>query len=432
MNVSRVPARAWLIVAMLFAFMLINFADKAVLGLAAVPIMRDLSLNHTEFGLIGTSFFALFSLSAVLVGVLANRISTKWLLFAMALSWAVVQLPMILPLGVTALVVNRMLLGLGEGPAYPVAVHAVYKWFPDEGRSFPTGFLNIGAAVGAGLGAPAIVYVILHYSWHAAFAVLGVAGLAWCVLWLWIGKEGSVRDERPATATPRGQSVPYLQLFTSRTFVTQATAEFASYWLAMLAVVWLPAYLVRGAGYSPEAAGWIMTVPALSQIFLTPGLCAFSQWLRRRGASNRVACGWVSGAYLLVGAIALIALPLVPGHVLPVLCTIVAFSSGAVVFSLCPVMVAEITPTAQRGLALATGNAIATLAGVLAPVVTGIIVDSGATAVEGFRNGFVLSGAVAACAAIVVIVLIDPEADARRLAATQTDLAPAYGLNSTP
>lgn len=33
---SRVP-RAWVVLAMLFLFMLVNFADKAVIGLSAVP-----------------------------------------------------------------------------------------------------------------------------------------------------------------------------------------------------------------------------------------------------------------------------------------------------------------------------------------------------------------------------------------------------------
>ncbi len=80
MAAERVAGRAWLIVAMLFCFMLVNFADKAVLGLSAVPIMQELGLDHTEFGLIGTSFFAFFSLSAVLVGFVVNRVSTTWVL----------------------------------------------------------------------------------------------------------------------------------------------------------------------------------------------------------------------------------------------------------------------------------------------------------------------------------------------------------------
>jgi MFS transporter, ACS family, D-galactonate transporter len=79
------PARAWIVVCLLFLFMLINFADRAVLGIAAVPIMRELGLSHTQFGLIAASFFTLFSLGAVIGGFLVNRIATKWVLAASVL-----------------------------------------------------------------------------------------------------------------------------------------------------------------------------------------------------------------------------------------------------------------------------------------------------------------------------------------------------------
>src|ERR1700744_4830041 len=42
MDRTRTPKGAWLIVALLFSFMLINFADKTVIGIAAVPIMQEL------------------------------------------------------------------------------------------------------------------------------------------------------------------------------------------------------------------------------------------------------------------------------------------------------------------------------------------------------------------------------------------------------
>jgi len=68
---------AWLIVALLFLFTMINFADKAVIGIAAVPIMQELKLSPREFGLVGSSFFLLFALSAVATGFLVNRVQTR-------------------------------------------------------------------------------------------------------------------------------------------------------------------------------------------------------------------------------------------------------------------------------------------------------------------------------------------------------------------
>ena len=58
---TRTPKEAWLIVALLLLFMLINFADKAVIGIAAVPIMQELQLSPRQFGLLGSSFYLPFA-----------------------------------------------------------------------------------------------------------------------------------------------------------------------------------------------------------------------------------------------------------------------------------------------------------------------------------------------------------------------------------
>src|SRR5580658_11198950 len=73
---------AWLTVTLLFLFMLINFADKAVIGIAAVPIMQELKITPSQFGLIGSSFYLLFALSAIVTGFIVNRAQTRWALLA--------------------------------------------------------------------------------------------------------------------------------------------------------------------------------------------------------------------------------------------------------------------------------------------------------------------------------------------------------------
>ena len=78
--------RAWIVVALLFLFMVINFADKAVIGIAAVPIMQELELGPRQFGLVGSSFFLLFAVSSIATGFLVNRVQTRWVLLAMGLN----------------------------------------------------------------------------------------------------------------------------------------------------------------------------------------------------------------------------------------------------------------------------------------------------------------------------------------------------------
>ena len=140
--------RAWIVVVLLFLFMVINFADKPVIGIAAVPIMQELQLGPRQFGLVGSSFFLLFAVSSVATGFLVNRVPTRWVLLAMGLIWALTQFPMIGPGGFGTLVACRIALGAGEGPATPVALHSAYKWFPNELRTLPTAVIVQGGAIG--------------------------------------------------------------------------------------------------------------------------------------------------------------------------------------------------------------------------------------------------------------------------------------------
>src|SRR6201997_3263458 len=190
MTTQPTPKGAWRITFLLFLFMLVNFADKIVVGLGGVPIMTELGLTQEQFGNLGSSFFLLFSISAIVVGFIVNRVQTRWVLLILAIIWALAQFPMVGTVSFTTLVICRIILGAGEGPAFSVAAHAIYKWFPDEKRTLPTAILSQGSAFGVIVAVPALNWLIVNYSWHYAFGALGVVGLLWAAAWLGLGKEG--------------------------------------------------------------------------------------------------------------------------------------------------------------------------------------------------------------------------------------------------
>src|SRR3979409_2095902 len=93
MTAQPTPKGAWKVTSLLFLFMLVNFADKIVVGLAGVPIMAELKLEPEQFGLLGSSFFFLYAISAIVVGFIVNHIATRWVLLALALIWALAPFP---------------------------------------------------------------------------------------------------------------------------------------------------------------------------------------------------------------------------------------------------------------------------------------------------------------------------------------------------
>src|SRR5436305_591431 len=135
MSTQPAPKGAWRITFLLFLFMLVNFADKIVVGLAGVPIMTELKLEPEQFGLLGSSFFFLFSIAAIVVGFIVNRVATRWVLLALALVWALAQFPMVGTVGFTTLLICRVILGAVARAHLVYAVHHQRPWiFASGGR----------------------------------------------------------------------------------------------------------------------------------------------------------------------------------------------------------------------------------------------------------------------------------------------------------
>ena len=403
---QRTPKGAWPVAVMLFAYMLVNFADKTVVGLAAVPIMQELSLTPKQFGLLGSAFFLIYPISGVLVGFLANRKPTRWIILLLALSWAVVQFPMVFSVGFGTLLVCRVLLGIGEGPAASVAAHAVYKWFPDAKRTIPTALLSQGSAVGVIVALPALNWLVIHVSWHWAFGALGIVGLIWTAAWFFIGREGPLAD--PPSIAASGPRVPYASLLLSRTFIGCVLACFGAYWSLSLGLTWFTPFIVKGLGYSQQSAGWLATLPWVigAITVITAGVA--SQALVGRGVSTRSARAVLGTVPMILGGGLLLLLPRVGDGAAEIALLMLGTGLTGPIYVVCAPMLSEFTPTAQRGAVIAIFGAIYTLAGIVAPYVNGSLIEGAATPLVGYHTGFAVCAAMQIAGGLAGLVLMWP------------------------
>jgi MFS family permease len=393
--------------------MLVNFADKIVVGLAGVPIMTELKLEPEQFGLLGSSFFFLFSIAAIVVGFIVNRVATRWVLLALALLWSLAQFPMVGTVSLTTLVICRVILGAGEGPAFSVAVHAIYKWFPDEKRTLPTAILSQGSAFGVILAVPALNWVIVNYSWHYAFGALGVVGLVWAAAWLVLGREGPlVQTVAMAAADPR---VPYFQLLTSRTFIGCCAATFGAYWALSLGLTWFTPFIIKGLGFSQKDAGWISILPWVvgAVIVLLTGW--ISQVMMARGFTTRGARGVLGSVPLIIGGSILVMLPHVDGSALRIAVLVIGTGLSGSIYVVCPPMLGEFTPVSQRGAVIAIYGAIYTLAGILAPSVMGSVIQRSSELVEGYMTGYTINAVILIASGVLGLLLLWPNTERARL-----------------
>jgi ACS family D-galactonate transporter-like MFS transporter len=406
--------RAWTVVVLLFIFMVINFADKAVIGIAAVPIMQELELGPRQFGLVGSSFFLLFAVSSIATGFLVNRVQTRWVLLAMGFIWALTQFPMIGSVGFETLMACRIALGAGEGPAAPVALHSAYKWFPNELRTLPTAVIVQGGAIGVMVALPLLNWIIVPWTWHWAFGSLGLVGLVWCALWLVFGREGSLDDESVKHAARTSLRVGYAQLLLSPTILACWAAAFGANWALSLALSWQGAYLIKGLGLAQSSIGFLGALPAGGSAVAMLATGWYSQRLLSRGVSSRLARGIFGGLSAVLGGAALAMLPYLPGIPVKIALTTLGVALPSVIYVISNAVVAEITPAAQRGALLAIGTAVASSAGLLAPYIMGSVIESATTALDGFNTGFFMCGVIMLVGGAIAMALVNPEREAKQ------------------
>ena len=413
------PRQAWLIVALLFLFMVINFADKVVIGIAAVPIMDELLLSPREFGLLGSSFYLLFAVSAVVTGFIVNRVETRWALLVMGLVWALTQFR------------------CSGAPALRRSSPRASRLAPARGRLIPGIALGLqmvseraadlahrhrrarrrhrhhGGAATAELG---------H---HLLFLALGLRRARHCRPRLDGGvvrarpprpPDGSRRCRRQGNDDGIGTRTDSRtgQLLLSPAILACWCANFGAYWGLSQALSWQGAFLIKGLGLSQSSIGLLGALPAGASVVVVIAAGWYSQRLLARGVSSRVARGMLGGGCVALGGMALAVMPYVPGIPAKIALTTIGIAVPSVIHVISHTVVSELTPVAQRGALLAIGTAIGTSAGLLAPYIMGSVVETAATPLAGFNTGFMICGVIMLVGGLIGMALIRPERDAQR------------------
>ncbi|WP_322047759.1 MFS transporter [Paraburkholderia sp. J67] len=410
------PRSAWTMTLLLTALALINFLDKVVLGMIAVPLMADLHLSPQQFGLIAGSFFWLFSTSTILVGLLSNRMRTRWLLLVMGVSWAVMQLPQALTTSASALLACRVILGAAEGPSFPTSVHALFKWFPDSKRGLPVAVVNQGAVFGllvAGLAIPAITRA---WGWRSNFLVLAAIGAAWSVLWLCLGREGSIgahprSDHDAAQPAAPGERLSYWRIMADPSVLSILLLGFAAYWALGQGIAWLPTYLEKGVGFSSlESGRWFAVIIGTASP-VNIGLSWMSQkWIERGIGPRRARVQLVAGAFIASSAMFALLLLVALSPLQKVTLYAIAAALPTLCFSLAPPLLAQVVPESRRGALMAIQTAISSLGAAIAPIVMGHLVQTrSASAAHAYELGFALGAVLLIVAALAALCWLHPE-----------------------
>ncbi len=359
---------ARMLVPLLGIAVFINYVDRGNLATAGPLLKTELGLTNTGFGLLISAFFWVYAPAQLLAGWAAQRFCAyRVLAFGLAL-WAVATMAMGLAHGFAALFALRLLLGLGEAAAFPCASKLIADHVPPE----RFGQANSATALGLSFGPAFGIYVggmlMAGFGWRASFIGFGALSLLWLIPWLMLK-----RDAPRLHPTP--DHVPTLRAIASRRpAIAAALGHFCINYSFYFLLAWLPLYLVKTHGFSLVQMGAIG-----GMLYFVAGLSALGfgylpdRWIANGASVNRARKTMLVGG-LLITAATLAAAALGNATIAIGALFVGQAVSGMTGSNLYAAGQTLAGPSAS-GKRVGFQNAVGNLAGIVAPALTGWLVD---------------------------------------------------------
>jgi ACS family hexuronate transporter-like MFS transporter len=393
--------------ALLFVGSVVNYLDRAVLGVLMPSIRRDLGLTNTGYAMAVNAFLVTYTLSYVAGGRVADLLGCRRTFSLTLLVWSMAAMLHAASRGIWSLAGCRALLGIGEGGYYPAAIRGAAEWFPPKRRAKAIGLVLSALSVGSLLTPPVAAWLALAYGWRVAFLATGAFGLMlippWMALHGRIRREFGAADPAPAIAefaesgAEEGGRTRLRTALASRSYVCLLLARACSDSAWYFYLFWMPGYFQDARGLGLAAVGQWLWLP-----FLAAGVGAiFGAWL----SSELIARGWgldrsrrsvlvVSAAVSAAGA----ATCVVPGFGAALGLVSMALFAHQSWSSNLHTAITEVTPPRHVAVLYGITGAAGTLGGVVMQSGVGPLVDR-----FGYDVPFLLTGGLYLTAAGLVI-----------------------------
>ncbi len=186
-------------------------------------------------------------------------------------------------------------------------------------------------------------------------------------------------------------------------------AGFGAYFGLAMMLAWFTPYLIEGLGIEQGLAGKLTALPFIVSSIVVVGGSWLSQRLTRAGIGSRMARGVLSGTSISLGGIALLLTPYARSAALKIALIVAGTTPPSIIYTLAPLIIGEIVPSAQRGAVLSINNAVATSAGIIAPLLIGNVIEGASSVALGYSDGFVICGAVTLAGGIMALILLNSE-----------------------
>jgi MFS family permease len=358
------------VVPLLAIAVFINYVDRGNMATAAPLIKDQLHLSSTQIGLLLSAFFWSYVPAQILAGWLAEHVNPyRTLAIGLAL-WSIATAASGLTSGFYTLVALRVLLGLGESAAYPCSSKLLAQHLPLDTLGSANGLIQTGLALGPAFGTFVGGLLIAQIGWHNVFILFGLVSLIWLVPWYASTRHASAHADRQQG--DRGPS--FASIVRRREIWGASLGHFCGAYAFYFVISWLPLYLVKSRGLSVEQ---MAKIGGLIYLVFAAGSYSVGRlsdrWVRAGASVNRVRKMVVISGHLIIAA------SLVAAAVGNLRISVISLFCAGFAFGLTSPSFFSIGQTLAgpraAGKWIGIQNCIGNCAGIIAPVVTGIVID---------------------------------------------------------
>jgi ACS family D-galactonate transporter-like MFS transporter len=412
----RISHREWIVILLLVLSVVINYVDRSNLGLAMPLLERQFSFSSLRAGELLSAFFWTYALVQLfgLAGELTDRFPVGWVLMLGYLLWSTATAFMGLTASYAALFALQLVLGLGESVAYP-CYSRIFAAMPQEHRGRANAFIDAGTKVGPAAGAFVGGMVLVHWGWRTLFVVFGLGALVWMLPWYFamprvgqrakaalVDRSSHGRSDNINAELVSGSTGSIAKMVRLRCAWGTTIGHFSGNYFYYFLLAWLPTYLVQEEHLSIGNMSRL-TAAIFLLIACTTLLAGWiSDRLIARGVSpTTVRLRLVIGGQAMASC--LLALTIVHGHPLISLGLLAIACVGHGGYASNHWAIAQtLAGPAMAGRWSSLQNGVANFAGIAAPWLAGLIVQTRGSA----RLAFAITGGVALVGALSWALLV--------------------------
>jgi len=302
----------WVILLMACLLHMVNFADRANIGVAIPALRSEFHISNFQLGQMASYFFLGYFIVQIPAGWAVAKLGVRGFITGTILAFSVLTGLIGTAVSAIMIMVFRVALGIAEAPTVVATNSCVKQWFPAKERGTALGWLTGMTTLSVGITPLVAAWILNGWGWRYIFYYFAMPGVILSIVWYFIMRRNPEDSPYPnaaereyiRTAVPtrakkvaavgalgwfdtflRAKKVPALEtngrIFLSRNIWGIALTYFLIQIIFYGIATWVPSFLLNARGFSIMKMGWVATTP----------------WIG--GAVGNLAGGWISDNWFL-------------------------------------------------------------------------------------------------------------------------------------